>query len=550
MRGVSTFGAFTMARLGIYAAQKGLDVTGNNISNINTTGYTRQVLDQISLRVGGKDRYSSTYDSRTGSGTLVTGISQIRDPYLDIRFRTEQASVGAMDAKLAGLEDLAGVLDEVADGEGDGILQAQFNDLVSQLQALSNGRVTDDSLVRSSADSLVKLFNNYASRLEGIKEDYEDILEQDVKDVNNILTNIRELNESIQKSEIHGDSALELRDERNLLIDQLSEYMKIDVIYEPVQIGAGAAVDKLVIKTSGNPSRTIVDGSYAAELSMRKGTGGTAPDDNYNLDLGPLKDKQNRVLTGAIELTDTELYGSIQSYRELLTEKGEFTDKVVVDKKIDLNATTKRGIPYYQNALDALARKFAQVLNDANTGTLGGAALGGALFSTSSDGNETNGITAANISISKQWSTGAISVQNSFAESASKPGQVNSGDFSNIEHIIVLMDGKQEYKPNEIEGDAVDGATPYFKGSFQEFLTSLQGTLAKDIKSTTTLLDNYSTAATELDTSRDSVSGVDLNDEAVNMMQYQKSYSAACRMMTTLDEALEKLINGTGVAGR
>ena len=127
---------------------------------------------------------------------------------------------------------------------------------------------------------------------------------------------------------------------------------------------------------------------------------------------------------------------------------------------------------------------------------------------------------------------------------------VNSGDFSNIEHIIVLMDGKQEYKPNEIETGAVDGTTPYFKGSFQEFLTSLQGTLAKDIKSTTTLLDNYSAAATELDTSRDSVSGVDLNDEAVNMMQYQKSYSAACRMMTTLDEALDKLINGTGVAGR
>lgn len=647
MRGVSTFGAFTMARLGIYASQKGLDVTGNNISNINTTGYTRQVLDQISLRVGGKDRYSSAYDSRTGSGTLVTGISQIRDPYLDIRFRTEQASVGAMDAKLAGLEDLAGVLDEVADGEGNGILQAQFNDLMSQLQALSSGRVTDDSLVRSSADSLVKLFNNYASRLEGIKEDYEDILEQDVKDVNNILTNIRELNESIQKSEIHGDSALELRDERNLLIDQLSEYMKIDVIYEPVQIGAGASVDKLVIKTSGNPSRTIVDGSYAAELSFRPVDADTkGPNDNYDLDLGPLKDNQDRVLTtksisigtdtyadkdtaegalldtdkfptkktvdgqettytytavegadgkwyiqtvsetesATIKLTDTELYGALRSGRELLTEKGEFT--TTAEQTGDANATTKRGIPYYQNALDALARKFAQVLNDANTGYLknangdyvdkdgnvlisvgeiadtgltdpqkntlktSGVALGGILFSTSSDGNEADGITAANISISKQWSTGAVNVQNSFVQGTNKPGEVNSGDFSNIEHIIVLIDGAQEYKPEEITAGAVDGTTPYFKGSFQEFLTMLQGTLAKDIKSTTTLLDNYSASATELDTSRDSVSGVDLNDEAVNMMQYQKSYSAACRMMTTLDEALDKLINGTGVVGR
>ena len=50
--------------------------------------------------------------------------------------------------------------------------------------------------------------------------------------------------------------------------------------------------------------------------------------------------------------------------------------------------------------------------------------------------------------------------------------------------------------------------------------------------------------------SRDSVSGVDLNDEAMNLMQYQKSYSAACRLMTTLDELLDKLINGTGIAGR
>ena len=55
MRGVTTFGAFTTARLGIYAAQKGLDVAGHNIANINTEGYTRQSLQQVSLRTGNKD---------------------------------------------------------------------------------------------------------------------------------------------------------------------------------------------------------------------------------------------------------------------------------------------------------------------------------------------------------------------------------------------------------------------------------------------------------------------------------------------------------------
>ena len=81
-------------------------------------------------------------------------------------------------------------------------------------------------------------------------------------------------------------------------------------------------------------------------------------------------------------------------------------------------------------------------------------------------------------------------------------------------------------------------------------LTNIGATLANDKKTTATMLTNYVASATELNTSRDSVSGVDLNDEAASLMQYQKSYAAACRLMTTLDEALDKLINGTGVVGR
>ena len=90
----------------------------------------------------------------------------------------------------------------------------------------------------------------------------------------------------------------------------------------------------------------------------------------------------------------------------------------------------------------------------------------------------------------------------------------------------------------------------YFTGSFHEMLDYVNGLLGEDTKSTGDILDNYIAAAEELNLGRDSVSGVDLNDEAVNMMQYQKSYSASCRLLTTLDEILDKLINGTGIAGR
>lgn len=70
MSSVGTFGTFTAAQLGIYASQKGLSVTGNNIANINTAGYTRQVLQQVSLKTGGADRYANKYDVHVGQGVL------------------------------------------------------------------------------------------------------------------------------------------------------------------------------------------------------------------------------------------------------------------------------------------------------------------------------------------------------------------------------------------------------------------------------------------------------------------------------------------------
>lgn len=638
---MTTFGAFTTARLGIYAAQKALDVTGHNISNINTVGYTRQAVDQISLRVGAVNHYASANGGRAGSGVLITGMSQFRDPYLDIRYRNESASVGAANTKLAGLQELSDILDEVASGDDEnGIIEAQFQDLLTQLQNMTKDHATDaefQGLVRSSAETLTKLFNHYADQLNSVKENREDALKQDVDSVNDILKGIQNLNESIFKSEIYGDSALELRDERNLLIDKLSQYMKIDVTYEPVKIGAGDTIDKLVIKTAkvgGEGQKTLVDGDYVGQLSI--GTGDLLnpaydppnadlndPNDprgmefigadgkptnvqadaqkvEYALSMSDLTNAKGDVIAGsAVNFSDTELYGALQADRELLTEAGEFSTKGMA--VADPGAATKRGIPYYQNALDALARQFATVMNKANTGYLkdgdgnilnkddgtilatknadgtyqfdldgsgsietGEAAyslddlkgfntfknkakeLGGTLFSNSSTGDVTAGITAANISISKSWSTNAVTIQNSFTAAVGTT-EVGTSDTENILHIISEIQGSHNYLPGDMVTNAIDGNIAFFKGSFQEMLTGgIQGTLAKDIRSTSSHLDTYYANATNLDVSRDSVSGVELNDEAMGLMQYQKSYSAACRLMTTLDQVLDKLINGTG----
>ena len=276
---VGTFDGFTAARLGIYAAQHGLRTTGNNVANINTQGYTRQRVDQMSFKVGANDKYRSFYDNHVGSGALVTGINQIRDPYLDIRYRNASTDTYHYDTWLSGLQNIASILDEVGKGEndGDGLLYRQLQDLASKLRTYGNDPTSlNDRLARSSAESLVGLFHNAATQLEKLYDETVTEFNESISAVNEILTNIRDLNKSIRDSEIHGDSALEMRDERNRQIDALSQYLDIKVEYSFEDVGSRIQVEKLTIRlNNANPDSTVktdesilVDGVFATQLSV------------------------------------------------------------------------------------------------------------------------------------------------------------------------------------------------------------------------------------------------------------------------------------------
>lgn len=541
-----TFGAFGVARLGIYAAQSGLDVTGNNITNINTAGYTRQRLDLVSLSSSASDKYASIYNVRIGQGVLTAGVVQLRDPGLDLQYRNASANVGSANQKLSGLNDIASILDEVGKGstdedQDDGVILRQMNDLRDLIsKALTNGIDGYDGMIRESADALCTLFNQYAKDLEDLQVKYETQLEQNTTEINNILENIQKLNETIREADIRGDAALELRDERNRLLDQLSGYMKIDVKYSMEDLGAGLEVEKLTVSLGTGDKNVLIDGVYGSKIGINM------EDPNYNVQLYALRDLDGNKLdnnhTDPVTLGDSDLYGSLQSVRELLTESGEYT--TTAQEAVDKEASSKRGIPYYRKALDNLAQEFAEQMNLLNAQTtppaqpIDGA---GVLFSNSSTGSDSTGITAGNISISKDWNDGKVSII------SSRDPNAGSGDNSNLAAFLDLFNKVQEFDPKAIVPDSApgndDGAVgaPY-KGTFEDMLLHIQSTLAEDQMSTTAVLTNYTVTQNELYTNRESVSGVDLNDEATNLMVYQKAYTAACRLMTTLEEALDALM--------
>ncbi|HIS65892.1 MAG TPA: flagellar hook-associated protein FlgK [Candidatus Avoscillospira avistercoris] len=534
-----TFGAFGVARLGIYAAQSGLDVTGNNITNINTAGYTRQRLDLVSLSSSASDKYASIYNVRIGQGVLTAGVVQLRDPGLDLQYRNASANVGSASQKLTGLDDIASILDEVGKGsttedQDDGVILRQMNDLRDLIsKALTNGIDGYDGMIRESADALCTLFNQYAKDLEDLQVKYETQLEQNTTEINNILENIQKLNETIREADIRGDAALELRDERNRLLDQLSGYMKIDVKYSMEDLGAGLEVEKLTVSLGTGDKNVLIDGVYGSKIGINMA------DPNYNVQLYALRNLDGEKLdnnhTDPVTLGDSDLYGSLQSVRELLTESGEYT---TVPPTTDPEASSKRGILYYRKALDNLAQEFAEQMNLLNAQTtppdqpIDGA---GVLFSNSSTGSDSTGITAGNISVSKDWNDGVVSMV------ASRDPSAGSGDNSNLAAFLNLFNKKQEFDPGAVVPGSAGAGTPY-RGTFEDMLLHIQSTLAEDQMSTTAVLTNYTVTQNELYTNRESVSGVDLNDEATNLMVYQKAYTAACRLMTTLEEALDALM--------
>lgn len=365
---ISTFGSFSMAKLGIRSSQQGLQITGNNITNINTNGYTRQRINQISLYHGTADRYSVSTDVRMGIGSLVTSVSQIRDPFLDIRYRNEASNVGFYDEKLANLEELQAVLDEVSK---DGI-HTNIEEIRTQLQNLANNPTSKehDTLVRSACQKLVSLLNKYSADLKTQKENALQGFDQNVDGVNKILSQIRDLNIEIRKSQIHGDPALEMIDNRNLLIDQLSEMTKIKVSYSKEQVSAGIFVDKLTIEMDApgqDPANRpiLVDGSFANKLEISPLGQDGKPDataEDYKISLGGLTNTKGESPLLAEIKEQMENLNSLTNSMQGVNKQLADVNKQLTDWK---NAIGANGTGFVENDFGANRDKKLKELQDA-----------------------------------------------------------------------------------------------------------------------------------------------------------------------------------------
>ena len=172
--------------------------------------------------------------------------------------------------------------------------------------------------------------------------------------------------------------------------------------------------------------------------------------------------------------------------------------------------------------------------------------VGGVLFSNNPGNDDPTGITASNISISNTWDTTHMLVcAYECPPGTNKPA---SGGSDNVLHFeYLLSEQKFDFIPTDLDGYENASGKPMLNGTFFEMWNNIGTTLGEDQKYTGTMLETHYKNLLSVDTERDSVSSVDFNDEAMNLMMYSKSYNAACRLMTTIDSVLDKLINNTGI---
>ncbi len=323
---IGTFSSFTTARLGIYASQASLNITGNNIANINTTGYTRQRLDLVSLYSKNTGKYANVFNTNIGYGVLTESRTQLRDPFLDIRYRNENTNLAANAEKYNGLYQLSHTLDEVNKGtekdEGYGVIQACLKNFVTALEELHKnvGSQEFDRQVRGEAESLTTFFKEAAKALQSVYDGKKEEFTQTIKETNLLLTDIRDLNEQIRTAALYGDNALELRDQRNLDLDKLSEMMHINVEYSMERVDQFTEVEKLTVTIAGSKGPDgkpikLIDGIYGAQISLQE----REPQLNPNADASKIlaaKDQAQADAEAAFPITDQMIEDRVTLLRD------------------------------------------------------------------------------------------------------------------------------------------------------------------------------------------------------------------------------------------
>lgn len=528
----STFHSIETARRSLFTQTTALATTGHNISNANTEGYTRQrVRMTASLPIEPYGLNHSTVPGQLGTGVEFTSIDRIREQFLDDQYRGESAGFGNWNIQSDTLDKLEAIVNEPST---TGIRTVMDNFWKSWSDLSKNPQdPTARKIVTQTAQALTDAMNYMSNQLNNLDNDLATNLTVKGQEVQGYLTSIADLNQAIYKIEGMGDKANDLRDQRDLMVDKLSKIVNITMVDTDngynISMGGlplvqGAAVSAAV-------DSAFLNNAYATgDLRGGEAYGMIFSSRTYVADYKKQLDNMaNTLANGQVEVTipagSTLPAGTVVDTDSTITK----SDGTVIQ------LAAGSAVP---DPLDGELKTTVKGLNGLHQ--LGYALDGstGRPFFTSSPVGAP--ITAGNIKLNPVIAEDPSLFATSLRATKDTNGnvQVISGNNTLALLVSTLKDS------NFVAADKSK------TGTIGSYLSSMVGQLGIQSQEAARQTQNADFLVEQVNSRRQSVSGVSLDEEMSNMIMYQHAYSAAARFMTTFDQLLDKLINSTGTVGR
>lgn len=510
----STFMGLEASKRGLFTQQSALYTTGHNISNANTLGYSRQRVNmQATTGYPMAGLNSPTYPGHLGTGVETGSIQRIRDQFIDRQYRQETNKLGYWESSAKSISQMEDIMKEPSEY---GINQAFTNFWKSMEDVVDNPKdAAGRQVLISKGQALAESFNYMDKQLKLIQGNIGNEINVSTEKVNSILKQIAAINKQIQAIEPNGYVANDLYDARDVLVDELNEYIPVSI--SMVKSGGNAnaiAEGTMTIKfkpANGGDEITLVDGKNYASLASVD-TNGKAVD-------GDVDDQATNGYTefGAINVSglgDPPAGGAAHtlSYNDLEKGKGKLLS--LIDA---YGHSGGEGLyPEMLKKLDVLVKEFVNAFNEQHkTGF-------------DADGNQGvdffTGTTAGDIKV-------AISDPKQVAASGV------AGEEGNNDNMRLLAELQSKTQPN------LQNAT------FQTYYKSLVGQLGVKGQEAISNAYNSATLHLQITNNRASQSSVSLDEEMTNLITFQQAYNANARMITVVDETLDKIINGLGRVG-
>ena len=507
----STFHTLETSKRSLFTQQTAINTVGHNIANANTKGYSRQVVSMTAARpIEAYGMSRTVVPGQLGTGVEFTDIRRIRTAFLDDQYRNQNKLVGTFSIQADTLDKLEAIINEPSDAGLRSVLE-QFWNAWSDLSK-DPENITGRKIVRESALALVDAFNTISRQLDDLSADLTTSIGVKATEINTIIETIASLNTEIRRIEGLGDKANDLRDQRDLLVDNLSRIANVSVVES--EAGYTISIGGIVVVDGSAFTPVTADALAAAvqsgDLDSGEVHGMIVSRDLYVAEYRRQLDSlANTLANGRIQVVipkGSTLPGSATP----LTEDTVFTVNGI-NGLHQLGYTLEGGTP----------------------------PAAGLPFFTTSDGSGT--FTAGNLTLNPAIADDVSKIATSMRLDAG--GAVVRGNNS----LALLMSELKDVRFAFDETASGNGVTNATLGDYYNALVGEIGVISNRAQRN---LQNSQMQLDQVEANRQSVSGVSLDEEMSDLIRFQHAYNAAARLMTSFDEMLNKLINGTGIVGR